>query len=89
MKLPKKKKDEGRNKTPLLVEDEESVKKAENTEENVVEEEMFLLRHEGAVYWTPDLENGHLYSSTIDGDGDPYPTQEIVGRLTDSKPVLF
>ena len=51
---------------------------------------MYLYKINGIRYWTPDddLQNGPLYSSVKDQDGDPSPSGFQVGRLENGNAIL-
>ena len=51
---------------------------------------MYLYKINGIRYWTPDddLQNGPLYSSVKDQDGDPSPSGFQVGRLKNGNAIM-
>ncbi len=51
---------------------------------------MYLYKINGIRYWTPDddLQNGPLYSSVKDQDGDPSPSSFQVGRLKNGNAIM-
>ena len=52
--------------------------------------EMYLYKIDSVRYWTPDsdLQNGPLYSSVKDQDGDPSPSNIQVGVLKNGVGIL-
>ena len=52
--------------------------------------EMYLYKIDSVRYWTPDydLQNGPLYSSVKDQDGDPSPSNIQVGVLENGVGIL-
>jgi hypothetical protein len=55
------------------------------------EPDMFLFIQNGQRYWTTDehFQNGYLYGSQKNGDGDIVPNTQLVGRLVDGVANLF
>ena len=74
----------------------EKKKKKNPVETNPVELEdhepeiMYLYKINTERYWTPDddLQNGPLYSSVKDQDGDPSPSSFQVGRLENGIAIM-
>jgi hypothetical protein len=96
-KAPRKKKEtavpQAQPAQPAAVEEEE-VRTTPNEaaiEDTLEEPDMFLFIHNGQRYWTTDehFQNGYLYGSHKNEDGDTVPNSELVGRLVDGVANLF
>jgi len=101
-RVPRKKKEEKTliaTKTPVVEQSQPSsdtvttavATNNSSTVESEEEPDMFLFIQNGQRYWTTDehFQNGYLYGSHKDEDGDIVPNTQLVGRLVNGVANLF